>query len=221
MALDNGFPGPACLQHPHVPAARTCDRCGGPFCDDCLVPLRGQTLCGACKHASLSGAFQSYQVTVPTRMATAPQELMVPAPTAPLNSPCALHEHRAAVAVCERCGDFICLLCLTPFEGRSYCLRCFDLLWDRGEIGSAKRKARWYEDAYLALVASMFSWCVCFVPFVSFLPAIAAVVVASLTLSRRKQDLKTPERVSAIGAIVLAVLAAAVSVALWVSIFSK
>jgi hypothetical protein len=175
-------------------------------------------LCASCKHAALSGAFQSYQVTIPTRSGTAPQAVAAPA-AVPLASPCALHEHREAVAVCERCGDLVCLLCLTPFEGRSYCLRCFDLLWDRGEIAGSRRRTPWYEDGHLALVGALLSWVVCFLPFVSFLPAAGAVVVASLALSRRKKELKTQERVVAILAIVLAVLAAIVSVALWVSVY--
>jgi hypothetical protein len=175
-------------------------------------------LCASCKHVALSGAFQSYQVTIPTRSGPAPQAEAAPA-AVPLASPCALQEHREAVAVCERCGDFVCLLCLTPFEGRSYCLRCFDLLWDRGEIAGSKRRPPWYEDGHLALVGAILSWVVCFLPFVSFLPAAGAVVVASLALSRRKKELKTQERVVAILSIVLAVLAAIASVVLWVSIY--
>src|SRR5438132_6524629 len=44
---------------------------------------------------------------------------------------CALHGSNLAEGVCERCGDFMCALCATPFEGRRYCPGCFDLLWER------------------------------------------------------------------------------------------
>lgn len=223
MSTEEGTLGPVCLQHPQVPATRSCERCGGPFCADCLVPLKGQILCGACKHASLSGAFQSYQVTVATRgVALPPQQTPVftPPQTVALNSPCALHEHRDAVAVCERCGDFVCLLCLTPFEGRSYCLRCFDLLWERGEIASSRRRPPWHQDPHLALVGAIVSWVICFIPFISLLPAAGSVIIASLALSRRKKELKTGERAIAIAAIVLSVIAVGVSIALWISIYS-
>jgi hypothetical protein len=180
-------------------------------------------LCGACKHAALSSTFQSYQVIIPTRAGAAPPAHAPEAthfPTAALNSPCALHEHQDAVAVCDRCGDFLCLLCLTPFEGRSYCLRCFDLLWERGEIGRQRQRVRWYEDPSLALVGAILTWVTCFIPVVSLVPAISAVTIASLALSRRGKELKGGDRGVAIGSIVLAVLGAAVAILIWVSIYS-
>jgi hypothetical protein len=114
----------------------------------------------------------------------------------------------------------LCLLCLTPFEGRSYCLRCFDLLWSRGEIGRSKQRTPWNQDPHLALVAAILTWTVCFIPAVSLFPALASVIIASLALSRRGKDLTTSERVLAISSIVLAVAGLAVSIVLWVSIFT-
>lgn len=44
-----GVPFRACLNHPAVHTDQSCGRCGRPFCGDCLVPIRGQALCGGCK----------------------------------------------------------------------------------------------------------------------------------------------------------------------------
>jgi hypothetical protein len=55
-------------------------------------------------------------------------------------APCPLHPQNAASNVCERCGDFMCSLCTTRVEGRSYCPRCFDLLYQRGSLEVAQQK---------------------------------------------------------------------------------
>jgi uncharacterized RDD family membrane protein YckC len=39
-----------CTNHPEtIEGIRHCSRCGGPFCPDCLIELRGLTLCAGCK----------------------------------------------------------------------------------------------------------------------------------------------------------------------------
>lgn len=39
-----------CATHPEVVTGLdTCSRCGKEFCQDCIIPLRGQPVCGACK----------------------------------------------------------------------------------------------------------------------------------------------------------------------------
>jgi hypothetical protein len=57
-----------------------------------------------------------------------------------IQAPCPLHPQNAAAGVCERCGDFMCSLCTTRVEGRSYCPRCFDLLYQRGSLEVAQQK---------------------------------------------------------------------------------
>jgi hypothetical protein len=57
-----------------------------------------------------------------------------------LHAPCASHPGNAAINVCERCGDFMCRLCMTPVEGRLYCPRCFDLLYTRGSLQFTQRQ---------------------------------------------------------------------------------
>src|SRR6266545_1652279 len=39
-----------CLNHEETPKQKNCSDCGEAFCADCLVELRGQTLCGPCKN---------------------------------------------------------------------------------------------------------------------------------------------------------------------------
>jgi hypothetical protein len=57
-----------------------------------------------------------------------------------LQAPCATHPGNAAEGICERCGDFMCRLCATPVEGRLYCPRCFDLLYNRGALHFTHRQ---------------------------------------------------------------------------------
>jgi len=40
---------PRCYNHPHRDAARRCDRCGVPYCEECLATVESQTrLCPTC-----------------------------------------------------------------------------------------------------------------------------------------------------------------------------
>jgi hypothetical protein len=56
------------------------------------------------------------------------------------DAPCAGHPANPASRVCERCGDFMCRLCTTHVEGRAYCPKCFDLLYNRGALGFTQRQ---------------------------------------------------------------------------------
>ncbi len=42
-----------CFNHPDTPSGRTCAACGEAFCENCVVVLRGRTLCGPCKNFEL------------------------------------------------------------------------------------------------------------------------------------------------------------------------
>ena len=57
-----------------------------------------------------------------------------------LDAPCSAHPGNPATGICERCGDFMCRLCATPAEGRVYCPRCFDLLYNRGALQFTQRQ---------------------------------------------------------------------------------
>ena len=44
----------ACRNHPDViEGIRNCSRCGGPFCNDCLVTINNRLYCGTCKAEQL------------------------------------------------------------------------------------------------------------------------------------------------------------------------
>jgi hypothetical protein len=149
---------------------------------------------------------------VPTRTPAAP-ELIPAAPAGPpVESVCALHEHQPAVAVCDRCGDFICLLCLTPFEGRAYCLRCFELLWDRGELGRRKLPWRVWENPGLASALAAVAWMLTLAPFLPLLPAMGGVLIALAALRRIRLEPSREGRGMAVGALVAAGLAMVASV---------
>ena len=249
MSFPSAEPSTACTHHLERPSTRTCDRCKRPFCSDCLVPLQGQTLCSVCKHIALSANFRSHNILVATPRPSAPVPpttvsqptaapplpdleapipglppvpaayAPAPAPPPPLESNCSLHEGQLAAAVCERCGDFICLLCLTPFEGRSYCVRCFELLWGRGQLDPRHRRKKLYEDPAAALGAAALAWGTCFVPFVSAVPAIGACVIAGIAIGKHGKELTRGEWVTAISAIVFGVTGLGFSIWTWVRIF--
>jgi hypothetical protein len=44
-----------CFNHDEEASTGTCAACKLPFCDDCLVTLQGQTLCGPCKNFKIAG----------------------------------------------------------------------------------------------------------------------------------------------------------------------
>ncbi|MBM4068295.1 MAG: hypothetical protein FJ271_05045 [Planctomycetes bacterium] len=39
-----------CLNHNQLPSRKTCRDCGEAFCNDCVIELEGDTLCGPCKN---------------------------------------------------------------------------------------------------------------------------------------------------------------------------
>jgi hypothetical protein len=164
-------------------------------------------MCGTCKHTLLSAGFRSYTVMVPTRASTVPAPTPVAPAGPPLESICAQHEHQPAVAVCDRCGDFICLLCLTPFEGRGYCLRCFELLWGRGEFGGRKHKWRVWENPTTAATLAIIAWMLVLGPFLALLPAISAIAVGVAALRRISLEPERQGQRIAIGSIIAGSLA--------------
>ena len=42
-----------CANHPDTEGLRYCSRCGNAFCGDCLVDLRGMSLCARCKNEQM------------------------------------------------------------------------------------------------------------------------------------------------------------------------
>ena len=44
-----------CMKHAAVTATGTCAACAEPFCDSCLVKVKGATYCGECKMSAIRG----------------------------------------------------------------------------------------------------------------------------------------------------------------------
>src|SRR5262249_6436490 len=44
-----------CFNHDEDASAGTCIACMLPFCNNCLVPIRGETMCGPCKNFQIAG----------------------------------------------------------------------------------------------------------------------------------------------------------------------
>ncbi len=203
-----------CLNHPLTEASRVCSRCKRPLCADCLVPLQGTEVCAACKHEALKQTFRAYPIQVPTApswhagnagpgSSSAPMgsqsvgefdlgalTAAAPIPANPAPVPvlgaCAFHPNNPAYSTCDRCGDFMCGLCNTAFEGKNYCIRCFDLMWQRGAL-----EARRFSAPQNALWLGILSLFVGLLPGCGWPVCIAALVVGVNALRRiaRQPDL--------------------------------
>lgn len=53
----------ACSSHAERAAVQDCDRCGRPFCDDCVVALGGRRLCAACKRLHVRDLIRDEEVS--------------------------------------------------------------------------------------------------------------------------------------------------------------
>ncbi len=72
-------------------------------------------------------------------------------------SPCAFHAGNQASAACGRCGSFLCTLCATPIQGKTYCTACFGRLKDAATTGLGNRFPRPHAMALgLSLAALLF-----------------------------------------------------------------
>jgi hypothetical protein len=114
---------------------------------------------------------------------------------------CATHAGRPALCLCERCGDCACELCITRVEGRWYCPRCFDLLWDRGAFGFCK------QGFYLPQLGGMLawtSWLAWMVPGLNVAVAGMAIATAIQALNQIRDKPELPGRRQAIQALVIA-----------------
>jgi hypothetical protein len=156
------------------------------------IPASGAYTCSRCRTG-----FQVYLTAPPAREAVLPEQ----AADGDGSARCALHAANRAGEVCERCGDFMCVLCTTPFEGRRYCPRCFDLLWDRGAMEVTQSAFTTPRSALrTAAAAALLFWA-----WILALPvALAAIVLGILALRQiaRQPDLRG--RSTAVAALLIA-----------------
>jgi hypothetical protein len=128
----------------------SCPRCNTPIeiatsgefaCPKCRLtfqafPVRPTATPVVRRAAGIAPAFEGYSdPAVPATAPGAVGEAYAPERASPVGQArCATHANNHAVAACERCGDFMCGLCETPVQGRLYCPRCYDLLFQRGTV---------------------------------------------------------------------------------------
>ena len=93
------------------------------YCDGCGLPVElpggGRWNCPGCWHSIRVRYLPGLEPEV--RGATA---LRRDLGARTLDAPCPVHPDRAAVGVCERCGDLRCDGCTRVVQGRFYCPGC-------------------------------------------------------------------------------------------------
>src|SRR5438874_1461759 len=158
-----------------------CPRCNTPL----ELPESGPYACARCRRR-----FEAYLLQPRPPRTTAPSyNVYQPRPEAALptagavlptpSGPCAGHPTNPAVDVCERCGDFMCVVCQTHIEGRRYCPRCFDLLYSRGSLALSQRS---FNSPTLSLVLGLVAWPTCMCPLVSLPAGIFGILMGANAL---------------------------------------
>jgi hypothetical protein len=70
---------------------------------------------------------------------------------------CAVHPDNAAAGTCGRCGNYVCDVCRTRWQGRWLCAACVDLALERRDALPAEAAAH-LRQALLALGLGVASW---------------------------------------------------------------
>ena len=186
---------------------------GGPSCPRCQRDLdpgtvgSGEQACPLC-----GGTFEATRFDPPEqRVLVRAVEEAGPATVAS----CAAHRANAASSNCGRCGVFMCELCRIDVDERVLCPACFERLSAEGALPSARTTFRDYGrmGAQFLLLAVVFTFLGA--PF-----ALGAVYAGARGLGQRKR-LGEGSAVLAWLSIVLGLLVAAGSVALWLLVLWK
>jgi len=70
---------------------------------------------------------------------------------------CAVHPANGAVATCARCGNFVCAVCWTRWQGQALCAACVGRALEAGAALPAEAKAH-RRQAVLALLFGVVAW---------------------------------------------------------------
>jgi hypothetical protein len=70
---------------------------------------------------------------------------------------CALHPGSLAVGTCSRCGNFLCDVCRTRWQGRSLCVACVERALAAGEANPDEPRAH-RRQAILSVVLGVLTW---------------------------------------------------------------
>ncbi|MBN1521981.1 MAG: DUF4190 domain-containing protein, partial [Candidatus Aureabacteria bacterium] len=119
-----------------------------------------------------------------------------------------LHAENKAHHICERCGSFICEICLTEIETKKLCPRCFDRLENDGALQTTKTS--YFNWGRLILSLSLLSF-FCY----GFFTAPFIIGLAVYALFQIKKDPEKRGKASVITGIIFSIL----SMIFWISIF--
>jgi hypothetical protein len=72
-------------------------------------------------------------------------------------SRCTVHETNAAVAACQRCGNFMCPVCRTRWRGQAVCLACVQRALESKEQVPAEARAH-LRQAILSVLLGGVAW---------------------------------------------------------------
>jgi hypothetical protein len=85
---------------------------------------------------------------------------------------CALHPGSAVAATCQRCGNYMCLVCRTRWRNQSLCAECVARLLETGQAVPGEQRST-VRQGVVALVLALSAWGLCLVGLV-----LAGVAVA-------------------------------------------
>src|SRR5207248_789192 len=84
---------------------------------------------------------------------------------APTESSCALHPQNLMTDTCDRCGNFLCDVCVTRWGRRRICPTCIDRVLAARATSSPEVKAH-FQQALLSLLFGMGAWVFTLVAFI-------------------------------------------------------
>ena len=118
---------------------------------------------------------------------------------------CANHQGNAAIAVCSRCGDFICGLCAIAVNGRIWCPRCFEYRLTKGDLAPPSPAANMARVAlYMAIAGLLLAPCTLGVSSLFF--GIGAIICGERAMKRAREKGSSEGRGAAVAAVTIGII---------------
>ncbi len=174
-----------------------------PFCqfqED--MPESGKTICSKCRtifHVFIFAPPPQKTAVIP-QAAVSAEDLK--------DAKCYLHAENKADHICERCGSFICSVCLTQIEKKNLCPKCFEKLDSEGTLLTTQTS--FFNWGRMILGLSLFSF-LCY----GFITAPFIFVGGFYALFQIKNDPLHRGKASVIAGMILA----GISFLVWCSLF--
>lgn len=124
---------------------------------------------------------------------------------------CAYHPNVPAYTTCERCGDFTCALCVTAFDGRNYCVRCVDLMWDRGTLEAPR-----FTEPRTALIFGVMSLLCWLMPCYGLFPTLLACGFGFSALQKIAAKPDLPGKKQAVAGLTMGIIGTVCSIGFWI-----